>query len=270
MGQQLERPIRGFGQEPGAEAGHDGVVGRRLADDGLGLLAQRRRDRRPVVEELAERRVAGQHAVHGPLDRDGGRSGVDQGVGGPAQDRPPRVGLRELRAASRQGKAGGGDLAERRRAAHDHLPDRLGHVAGRFADDLDQLVGEPALVDEHEAILLQPERAHEAGRDHGSRGRGRAATGGRGAALREDAVRDLLGRVAQGPSRSHEGRGGANGIARQHAEEAASLQTQGLVGRGRRRGTSGRRAGSVEVAHGRGTGPGRGRSDRSISTGSPR
>jgi hypothetical protein len=45
---------------------------------------------------------------------------------------------------------------DRRRTAHGHRPDRLRHVAGRPAFELDLLVGQAPLVEEDDAILFQP------------------------------------------------------------------------------------------------------------------
>jgi hypothetical protein len=46
--------------------------------------------------------------------------------------------------------------ADRRRAAHGHRPDRLGHVGRRPAFELDFLVGQAPLVEDDDAVLLEP------------------------------------------------------------------------------------------------------------------
>ena len=125
-------------------------------------------------------RVAGEHAVRGPADRDGGRPRVDQGVGGAAQDRAAGVRLRvrparpaaRARPAAATWPSAGAPRTTISRIAWATSPADL-------ADDLHELVGQAALVDEDEAIALQPERASEAGRDTGATagnaGRRRAA-----------------------------------------------------------------------------------------------
>ncbi len=214
------------------------------------------RDRRPIVGELADRRVAGHHAVRGPADRTAVGRALTRALAAPRRIARRAYGSR-LGAFRRQREADRGDLADRRRAADDHLADRPGDLGGGLAGDLDELVGEPALVDEDEAIRLEPERGPEAGRDPGARAwPGRRGWPGR--AVREDAGRDLRGRVAQGPSRAHDRRRGPR-----LAGETRKKRRRSRRGPRRARaagGTSGRRAGRSGSLIGGRTGPGRGRS----------
>ena len=160
-------------------------------DDRLRLVAKGRRDCRSVVEQLPHRGIAGQHPVRRPADRHRRRARVDEGVRRAAQDRSPGVRLGLRRPSGGKGQADRRHLAEGRGAADDHVPDRLRHVAGRLAADLDELVGQAPLVEEHEPVVDEAERAAEAGR--GRRG-GRA--GHRGRSVGEEVVRHLLRRLA--------------------------------------------------------------------------
>lgn len=47
--------------------------------------------------------------------------------------------------------------ADRRRAPHRHAPDRLGDFSSRTAFELDLLVGKAALVEQDDAVVLEPQ-----------------------------------------------------------------------------------------------------------------
>ena len=94
----------------------------RLADDRVGLLAQGRRDGRAIRLQVSDGGEPGQHPVHRIPDRRRGR-------------------------------------AEQRRATDDGLADGLGEVGTRETADLDELVGQPPLVQQHHLLRLQPKRA---------------------------------------------------------------------------------------------------------------
>ena len=253
-----------------------------LADDRLRLLAQGGGDGRSVLVQLAEGRVARQHPVRGPADGDRGRPRVHQGVRRAAQDRPARVRPGEPGPARRERQPGSRDLAERRRAPDHHLADRLRDVAGGLAGDLDQLVGQAALVDQDQRVRLEPERAAEAGRQRrrARRGPRRARRPGsrRGRRVGQDRVRHLLGRLAERAGGADERCRGPHRIARHLPEEAAAGEAERFVavrrrrGRGRRGrggGLGGQVARAVEVAHRSDPGTRRWPGERSVSTGSP-
>ncbi len=88
------------------------------------------------------RRRVGTHLVERPAEVHGRRPrGAEHGVG-----------CRQILAerGRERDPVGGGD-PDRRSAAHDHRPDRAGHLGRVPAGDVDLLAGKPALVEEDDA-----------------------------------------------------------------------------------------------------------------------
>ena len=165
VGQDPDRPVVvGRRQDRHAERREAPVVGGRLEDDPVGLLAHRVGDGRAVLGQLVELGVAGEDALDRPAEVDRRRPGVDERIGGAADRRLARVRTAVTLVLGAHREADRRDLADRRRPADDHLADGPGRLAGRFDRVLDELVGELALVDEVEHAAVLAERGPEAAR----------------------------------------------------------------------------------------------------------
>ncbi len=150
VGEDPDRPVVGRRQDVEPEGRQPAVVGRRLEDDRVRLLAHRVGDRLAVVGQLADLDVAGHDALDRPAQVDRRRARVDEGVGRAPEGRPARVRHAIALVLGAQREADRRDLADRRRPADDHLADRPGGLAGRLDRVLDERVGQPALVDQVE------------------------------------------------------------------------------------------------------------------------
>ncbi len=126
---------------------------------------------RPVLDQVADGLVAGDHPVHGPAEVDRRRPGCAQRRRRAAEDRPAGVRHRVAGPLRGERQPDRGDLADRRRAPDDHLADRVGRLGPVVDLDLDELVRQPPLVDERGG------RRGPRGTASGSRSAGRPATG---------------------------------------------------------------------------------------------
>ena len=180
-----------------AELGEPAVVGRRLEDDRVGLGAHRVGDRVAVLGQLAELVVAGHHPLDRPAQVDRRRAALMSALAEPrivalrAYGRPSRW-FSALRASPMAAT-----WPMRRRAADDHLADRVGHLAGRPARVLDEGVRQAALVDEVQDAAVLAERRPEAGRRRADRSAPRRA--GASAATEPSGFEDRAGRLGRGP-----------------------------------------------------------------------
>ncbi len=114
-----------------------------------------------VVGKVAQALEPGHHPVDRPADVDRRRAALAEGRGG-APDQRPAVRHRGVPGVlGGQGQAVGRGLAEGRRAADDHRPDRLGDLAAVGAGDLQQLARQAALVDEVDRAGVNPEGGPE-------------------------------------------------------------------------------------------------------------
>ena len=136
----------------------------RLGDDRLGLAPHRIGHDGAVGIELIDGRDRGKAAVDRPPDIDGRRTRRDEGVGRALEMRPAHERRHLAGGSCLEGQPDRGYLAHRRRPADDHLPDRVGHVTGRPADLLDELIGEAALVDEKQDLAVPAVGSPEARR----------------------------------------------------------------------------------------------------------
>ena len=213
-------------------------VGRdRLADDRVGLLPQGRCHARAVGGHVSHGSEPGQHPVHRVPDRRRRRGGVAERVRGPEEDRAPRERGRQDRPLRRQGQPARGQLAEQRRTPDDGLAERLRDLRPGEADHLDQLVGEPPLVQQHHLLPLDPERASpcrgRAGRRDEGLGNDRR---GRRLGRPEEHARHPGRAFTQGTGRPHDRRRGLHRVAGERPEEPAAGEPHGLVRVGRGRG----------------------------------
>ena len=213
VGQQLERPVRRHAAGCAAPLAREpAVVVGRLEDDRLGLRPERVGDDVPVGVDTAGGVVAGQHPVHRPAQVDRRRSRLADARGGPADRRLAGMRSRVPQPVRDEGDADGADLADRRCAADDHVPDRVGHVCGGTCLVLDELARELALVDEQEP-RVRPTGTRSGTRSAPSAATGRsgASRGGaehRGAGLRIEDRRRCLGcRALEGGCDPDDGRG---------------------------------------------------------------
>ena len=117
---------------PRPNVGQPAVVVVASQHDRVGLGAHRGGDRLAVLGQVADRVVAGHQPVDRPAQVDRRRPGVAS-----ARSAPPRsvarraYGCDVAHLLGRQRQPDRGDLADRRRAADDHLADRAGDLAGR-------------------------------------------------------------------------------------------------------------------------------------------
>ncbi len=207
VGQDVDRPVRERRQQLEPEPGQPAVIGRRLEDDRVGLGAHRVGDRPAVIGQVADLLVASHHALDRPAQVDRRRPGTDERLRRPTQGRP--AGVRHagalLLGAHRQ--ADGGDLADGRRAPHDHLADRVGDLPGIPARIFLEGIGKPALVDQIEDAAALAERGPEPGRTaRRARCPDRVVTGRTEQLRRAGGVEDRAGRLR---CALLEGRGGA-------------------------------------------------------------
>ena len=240
MGQDADRALVRRRQDLQPEARQAAVIGGGLEDDRVCFLAHRPRDREAVLRQLVELGVAGQDALDRPAQVDRGRPRVDQRIGAATQRRLARVrpAIRLRLGAHREPDRG--DLADRRRAAHDHLADREGHLPGRPARVLDEGIREAALVDEVEGAGILAERRPEPARAGASDGRARCPAGvvaGRSEQPRRTlGVEDDAGRLGRGLleclGRPGDRRRGVDQLAGEGPEEPPTAH----VDRGRRLG----------------------------------
>ena len=131
-------------EEPG------GVRGHAAAAVDLLLVERARPPGRRLVVHLGER----------PREVDRRRPG----------SRECALGLGEVVAAEcRERETVRGRDADRRGAAHDHVPDRVGHLHGGLAADVDDVVRQPALVEEDDrrTVLLEADDLLRLELDHG-------------------------------------------------------------------------------------------------------
>src|SRR6266511_1074016 len=90
----------------------------------------------------------GLHAVERPRQVDGRWSRLEQDAG---------CLLEVLAVPHSERVAVGGRDADRRGTAHSQVPDCGGHVGGRATFELDLLVGQSPLVEDNDAVVLEPD-----------------------------------------------------------------------------------------------------------------
>ena len=134
-----------------------------LVQDRVGFGLDRVGDPVAVLVEVADGLVGAHHSVHRGGDVAGRGSRSDERVRGGPQDRPSRVGPGSPDALGGQRHPGRRDQAQDGSAADREGADLVGDVDRGPAFDLDELFGQPPLVDEHDAIAFHPERAPIAG-----------------------------------------------------------------------------------------------------------
>ena len=234
VGQDPKRPEVLHGQGRQAEIGKPPVVDRGLADDRVGLGTKAGGDRRSVLGQIADGLEPGHHPVDRPAEVDRRRPGRPESRSAAAENRPAGVRLGVLRPLGRQGEPDRRDLSDRRRAANDHLANG-GRGLGRVSDvDLDELIGQPALVDEVEDCIAFAKRRPEAGRGAAVRLRraDRLDEGlqpGRGRHRIEDCAGRLGRRALERLGGTRDGRRGLEQLAGELTEEAAPGEVCGPV-----------------------------------------
>ena len=156
---------------------------------------------------------------------------------------PLRVALRAYGRPSRW-PSDGRDLADRRRAADDHLADRERHLSGRSARILDERVGQLPLVDQVEDAAILAERCPEPGRARrrrfGRRDRPRIrrrprSQSGRSALGVQDRAGRLRRRLLERLRGARDRCRGVDQLDPERAKESPPTQVDGRVGSGRRR-----------------------------------
>ena len=244
-----------------AERREPSVVGRRLVDDLLRLVAQGVGHGPPIGIDRADRLVAGEHPVHRPAQVHGRRSRVAKRVRRPAERRPTRVRPRLHEPLHGQRDADGRDLSDGRRPADDELLDRVGRLIRPRHPILHERLGQGPLVDDIQRVGIPAERRSEPagnGRRRRLDARGRVVLL---VAAAQELARRLGRLLLEELGGAHDVARGRHHVAREPSEEqpATDIGRRLRVGRARWVGAVGRR-------HRRGSAA-RDRADPSSSTG---
>ena len=228
VGQDAERAVLREVERLQPERREPAVILGRLEDDRIGLGTHRRGDRVTVLRQLPDRLVGGHHPIDRPAEVDRGGPRAAQDVGRATERRAAGVGSGAGVGLGRQGHAQGRDLPDGRRAADDHLADRIADLGRGLRLELLEDVRQLALVDDIQDARTLAERRAEAAR---RRGRGDAVHLGVRRRV-EDRAGGLGGSPLDRLGRPDDRGGAVDDVPRELAEEAPTPEV-GTTVRGR-------------------------------------
>jgi hypothetical protein len=230
-----QRPGVAVGQEPQvaglaprqlgeAEVGDPTVVVGGLPDDRVRLGAELPCDEVTVGVRAADRLEPGEQPVDRPAGVHRGGAGVAEGVRGAADIGATGIWPLLARPMGGQRQPQRSHLADRRGTPDDHVADRARGIDRGVDLELDELLGQAALVDDEQGVVTvaEPEWASEAGGGSaGPRRLQRLRRRGHRAGIQDGGGR-LRGRLADGLRGAHDRRRVLDDLARELPEEPAA------------------------------------------------